>query len=541
MSEGCQTKEEPPGARTREELFEHLRSIQHATAKSGMYSCFESWCDSEGVFNPALLAEDIVSNNHVKTDAASDTMYFYDEDQGFYNRNGDDRVRALIEACLASENRQHRTTEVTYLVHSKTLTTLEPSRKIALMNGLLDPETQTLEDFTPDEFVTNKLPVKYDADAKCPEIIKFFSEIAPSDVETMFEEIFGYCLLRELPIHKATVLLGEGANGKSTFLDLLTLFLGKDNVSHVTLQQMCEGKFELAELHGKLANIVDDLPGASLKAVGNFKTVTGNAPILVQRKHKDPFNVWSTTKHLFGCNKIPKSPEDTIAYYRRFNIVPFNRFFTGTADDKAKLKKISAPRELSGMLNLALSGLKRLIENGDYSRAKSTEETRQLMIKSSDSCKSFAEEKLEESESPEDYITTEATYQMYVAYCHENRLPKIERKPILDAAVRQNFPNVEHSQIRIEGKKPFIWRYLKVKSVLPVLPVLALVYSSKSQPDSNLYRRTKTSKTAKTDCLIPCPECKAKGKPMFFGSDGDLRTHMSACHYSEEPMQEVLP
>lgn len=444
------------------------------------YTAFDSWC-IEGVFNPVRLALDLTQNYMMRTNIESDELFFFDEATGIYDRHGDTVLRRAIENCLGMESRRERANEVLYHVHVKTTEKLEESRKIAVLNGLLDVRTGELHPFTPTEFVTVQLPVTYDKNAVCPEILKFFGEIAPPDMEPMFEEVFGYCLLRELPIHKATVLLGEGANGKSTFLDLLTLFLGKENVSHVTLQQMCEGRFELAELHGKLANIVDDLPGASLKSVGNFKTVTGNAPILVQRKHKDPFNEWSTTKHLFGCNKLPKPSEDTIAYFRRFNIVPFNRFFTGASDDKAKLKKISAQGELSGMLNLALSGLKRLLEKGDFSGAKSTEDTRQLYIKSSDSCKAFVEEKLEESESPEDYITTEATYQKYVAYCHENRLPKIERKPILDAAVRQNFPNVKHSQIHIEGKKPFVWSYLKVKSVLPVLPGLpglALSYSN---------------------------------------------------------------
>jgi putative DNA primase/helicase len=446
------------------------------TYKPLPYIQFDSWC-VDGVFNHSRLALDIVQNYSIHTNIETDDLYIFNETTGIYDRKGDVALRRIIDNCLGKESRQQRANEVIYLVHVRTKEKIEESKKIAVQNGLLDVFTGELSPFTPNEFVTIQLPITYDKTATCPETLKFFSEIAPPDMEPMFEEVFGYCLLRELPIHKATVLLGEGANGKSTFLDLLTLFLGKDNVSHVTLQQMCEGRFELAELHGKLANTVDDLPSASLKAVGNFKTVTGNAPILVQRKHKDPFNEWSTTKHLFGCNKLPKPSEDTIAYFRRFNIVPFSRFFTGASDDKAKLRKISALGELSGMLNLALSGLKRLLEKGDFSGAKSTEDTRQLYIKSSDSCKAFAEEKLEESESPEDYITTEATYMMYVAYCRENRLPKIEKKPILDAAVRQNFPNVEHGQIRIEGKKPFIWRYVKVKSVLPVLPALVPTYS----------------------------------------------------------------
>jgi putative DNA primase/helicase len=430
------------------------------------YSQFDSWC-VDGVFNHPRLAKDIIQNYSIHTDVETDELYIFNETTGIYDRNGDVALRRIIDNCLGKESTQKRANEVIYLIHVRTKEKIEESSKIAVQNGLLDVLTGELTPFTPNEFVTVQLPITYDKTATCPEILKFFSEIAPSDLQAQFEEVFGYSLLRELPIHKATVLLGEGCNGKSTFLDLLTLFLGKDNVAHVTLQQMCEGKFELAELHGKLANIVDDLPGSALKAVGNFKTVTGNAPILVQRKHKNPFSEWSTTKQFFGCNKLPKPSEDTTAYFRRFNIIPFNRFFTGKADDKGKLKKMTTPSELGGLLNLALAGLKRLRENGDYTGAKSIEETRQLYIKSSDSCKAFVEEKLEESDDPEDYITTETAYQMYVTYCRENRLPKIESKPNLSQAIRQTFPNVEHT--KVTGSKSWVWQYLKLKTT-PVTP-----------------------------------------------------------------------
>lgn len=458
----------------KEEHAQHIKEIaqgihesekpENAPKEHGMYSSFESWCDQNtGLFNPALLARDIVDNYTMKTDQESDVLYFYDEERGFYDSKGDIRLRTIIENCLNPENRQRRTTETIYLVHSKTLAPIERSKKITVQNGIVDVVSGQLLPFTPNEFIVNKLPVNYDATAQCPEIIKFFNEISPSDLRLQFEEIFGYCLYQELPIHKATVLLGEGRNGKSTFLDLLTLFLGRENVSHVTLQQMCEGKFELAELYGKLVNVCDDLPGASLKAVGTFKWVTGNAPIMAQRKHKDPFNFWNTAKMLFGCNKLPRPSEDTIAYFSRFNIIPFNRFFIGETDDKEKLKKISTPTELSGLLNLALAGLKRLLANGDFTNCKSIEENRQLYIRSSDSCKAFVEEQLEESMEPTDYIPTETIYQLYVTYCQENRLPKIEPKTSLTRAIRQTFPNAELTKERVEGVSTWVWQYVKMK------------------------------------------------------------------------------
>jgi hypothetical protein len=39
--------------------------------------------------------------------------------------------------------------------------------------------------------------------------------------------------------------------------------------------------------------------------------------------------------------------------------------------------------------------------------------------------------------------------------------------------------------------------------------------------------------------LIPCPYCKARGKPMSFVSDHDLKCHVASCHEPEEPEDYV--
>lgn len=441
--------------------------------KPSMWSQFDSWCDPLGNFNPALLAQDIVNNYAIKTDRTTDILYFYDAERGIYDKNGDVVIRTIVENCLKENDRQHRTSETIFLTHSKTLQKIEPAKEIAVLNGILNVESGEVSAFTPAKFIIYQLPIRYDPDATCPEITKFFTEIAPEDLTPQFEEVFGYCLLQSLPIHKATVLLGEGRNGKTTFLNLLTAFLGRENVSHVTLQEMCEGKFELAELKDKLANIVDDLPGKALKTVGTFKWVTGNSPISAQYKYKNSFTFWPTVKHLFGCNKLPKPSEDTIAYFSRFNIVPFTHLFIGENDDKGKLKKMTTPTELSGLLNLALAGLKRLLKNGDFTNSRTIEQNRELYIRSSDSCKAFAEECLEESDDPKGYITTETVYQSYVQYVKKNRLPTVETKPKLTQAIRQTFPNAEQVQERVLKRRIWVWRYLRKKSVTTAQSTLA--------------------------------------------------------------------
>lgn len=333
---------------------------------------------------------------------------------------------------------------------------------IAVTNGLLNPEKGTLTPYTPNEFVVQQIPVEFKPEAECPVNLKFLAEVLEPDQIPIIQEALGYCLLQAMPIHTSIVLLGEGANGKSTLLNVINAFLGAENVSHVTLQQLCEGRFELAQLHNKLANICDDLPSNSLKSVGNYKNLTGNAPIQGQHKFKDPFNFLSHAKLFFACNKLPPAPEDTVAYYRRFIILNFSRMFTGKNADNKLLEKLTTPNELSGLLNWALEGLKRLLKNGQFTSAKSIEETRSQYIRTADSCLAFIEEQTEISLDLKDYVTDDTLNQQYIAYCILYKLPK-KRKADLTIAMQQNRPEAQRTQKRILKTRIRVWQYLKLK------------------------------------------------------------------------------
>ena len=88
---------------------------------------------------------------------------------------------------------------------------------------------------------------------------------------------------------KSFIFLGQGANGKSTLLDLLLAFLGSLNASKVSLQDLGSNRFRVAELYGRMANIFTDLDNKSLQSTSMFKMITTGDPITAERKFKDPF------------------------------------------------------------------------------------------------------------------------------------------------------------------------------------------------------------------------------------------------------------
>jgi putative DNA primase/helicase len=65
---------------------------------------------------------------------------------------------------------------------------------------------------------------------------------------------FGYCLTPDTSQQRFVVAVGEGQNGKSVALDVLTALLGPENVSHVRAELFAQ-RFQLTMTLGKLANV----------------------------------------------------------------------------------------------------------------------------------------------------------------------------------------------------------------------------------------------------------------------------------------------
>ena len=135
--------------------------------------------------------------------------------------------------------------------------------------------------------------------------------------------MFGYALWRGMPAQVSFILVGEGANRKSTLFAILKSMLGARNVTSFAIQELENEKFLRGALYGKLVNIRSELPSAALKDTGIFKHLTGGDPISTDVKYGRPFTFVSYAKLIFATNRIPKTPDDTDAFFRRWIIISF--------------------------------------------------------------------------------------------------------------------------------------------------------------------------------------------------------------------------
>jgi len=328
---------------------------------------------------------------------------------------------------------------------------------VDLTDGLTDEER--LLPPVAEYFFTWRLPVNWNPKAVCPKFMKFLNEVVCEKDVLGLQEFFGYCLARHHHFQKAFMLVGDGANGKSTVLGVLKALLGRENIASIPLQSLETNRFAAANLAGKLANIHADLPDKSLYQTGTLKMLTGGDMLTAERKFKEGYSFENTAKLIFSCNKLPEAKDDTSAFFRRWVIINFpNRFPPDKADPKL-LNKLTTPDELSGVLNWALEGLKRLEVAGEFSSAITADEMAELYERMSDSLAAFVQDCVEHT--PDSRIGKEEFYAVYAAYCRQNKLPP-KSKDLVGKSLAQ-YVNVISERPEIGDKRMYVWKGIKVK------------------------------------------------------------------------------
>jgi putative DNA primase/helicase len=265
------------------------------------------------------------------------------------------------------------------------------------------------------------IPVNYDEEATCPAIEIFLGEIVSEDDLPLLIEIFAWCLDLNSTIQRFILLVGEGANGKSTYIRLIRAFIGEPNCSSITLQALAHNRFASAELFGKFVNIYPDLPATLVKDTGTLKALTGGDAIYAERKFERGFTFINKAKLIFSANTVPRIDDESYAIWRRAIIIRFPNKFSGSDRDPDLIDKLTTPEELSGLLNLAIDKLKILREQGDFSYNPNWKLTREEYTLLSDPATAFIESECELD--PLEEIPKPELYKSYRKFCIESKIP----------------------------------------------------------------------------------------------------------------------
>ena len=296
------------------------------------------------------------------------------------------------------------------------------ARHIVFQNGRFDIFMNTFKELHSGIIVRNIIPWNYNPAAESALVDEVLNKISCHDNDTrlLLEEIAGYCFYRRNELGKAFILTGDGANGKSTYIDMVMTMLGEENISSLALNELSE-KFQNAELFGKLANLGDDIGEEFIASSSVFKKLVTGERIQVQRKGQDPFEFNNYAKMIFSANNIPRIRDKSGGLRRRLIILPFDAVFSKNDPDYKPYIKydLRAQECMEYFIKLAIKGLQRVLTNDEFTTPQKSANALQDYEKENNSIVGFIDEF-----GVDNFLnnSTKDMYNRYSEYCMENGL-----------------------------------------------------------------------------------------------------------------------
>ncbi|MGN1399396.1 MAG: phage/plasmid primase, P4 family [Erysipelotrichaceae bacterium] len=385
------------------------------------------------------------NNNHIIK--INDQLHIYKN--GIYV-DGYKEIESQMIKHIQRLNRAKRQEVLSYM-EIMDIENLEMSHAnyIAFKNGIYNIETDTLEPFTPDIIITNKIEHDYNPDAYSELADKTLDKLACHDknIRMLLEECIGYCFYRRNELRKSFILTGEKENGKSTFLAMIKALLGRKNIASLDLKELGD-RFKTAELFGKLANIGDDIGSEFIPNPAVFKKLSSGNPINVERKGKDPFDFSSYAKLLFSANSIPRIKDKSGAVISRLVIIPFDaRFSADDPDFDPYIKyKLIQEEPMQYLINIGVKGLNRVLKNQKFTSSEKTTKALQEYTEYNNPILLFFKEDVKIENEP-----TSTVYRAYSEFCIENSFTPMSNIEF-SKQVKKHF-NYEIVNKTIKGKK----------------------------------------------------------------------------------------
>ena len=403
-------------------------------------------------FKPRLLADRILQDETLLSDP--DTGLVYRWNGHYWESFDEDHVRAVALRYLGDESQKSRAEDAAYQV--KMLCTLPHGRTvndqmdwICLKNGMFNLRTYEMAPHAPDYYCTYTLPVSFEPDSAktCSRWMLYLEQsVQTPEAIAQLQEYLGYVLVRHTKYEKCLLLVGPGADGKSTFLKIMKELVGDENCAAVSFQDL-EDQFQRSSLYGKLLNISTEV-GAKAIESPYFKGITSGDPINAAFKHKNAFTFSPYCKLAFAANRLPRVLDNSDGFFRRVLPVRFKKQFLD--DDPGKDSELFEilKGELSEIFAWAVVGLARLTENRKFTGSDETRAMMQDYRRINNPILCYVEDQCIIDEDAE--IGKKEIYDDYKSYCGKNGYTSMNRENFfreLYVAVA----NLKQYQHRVDG------------------------------------------------------------------------------------------
>lgn len=216
------------------------------------------------------------------------------------------------------------------------------------------------------------MPAVFNPKATYPSWQKFLDLCQPSKAVQRFLQVFyGYSLLGIIGAQKLVFHYGEGANGKSTFIEALWRatgsYAGTLNAESVTgTQSRGAGQAtpDIAQLPGKRLVRVSELPRGEMLREALVKQLTGGEPMMARHNYGNFFELRPVFKATMSGNDKPRIDGIDLGIWRRLALVIWAQTIPEAERREMETVLAEFAAERSGILNWLLEGALSYLNHG---------------------------------------------------------------------------------------------------------------------------------------------------------------------------------
>jgi putative DNA primase/helicase len=405
----------------------------------------------------------IVAKSAQRNSRSNDPLYYYNNEKGFY-QPAEGLVKARLEQIESNVITETVTNVIQKLArrHQRYLEEFDADINVLnLRNGLYSIEKDELQPHNPNYLSLKQLPILYDKNAKPKRFGKFLSEVLyPQQIRTVVE-LMAYTFHRANPFELYVVLLGNGANGKSVLMHVLTRLHGEENVSNTSLNALVNNRFAAADLLGKNVNIDMELSNATITDMAMLKKLTGQQPVRIERKNMDAYDTLLHAKLFFSTNEMPQIIDFSDGHYRREIVISFPNQFEEGKNANPNLKyELTKEGELFGLFNVLMSALRNRIlkEKRVYVDVKTINERRLKHEFASNPVKAFFDDAVAPDSTEDDCVGKEEFHEAYVKFSKYHKLPAYNYQTFCKL-LKQKIPSYRLREGRkgTGGERKLVW------------------------------------------------------------------------------------
>lgn len=429
-----------------------------------------------------VTALDIMSNYPTLTLRESlnsdnkDEILIYNN--GYYNK--EKSIKEIIHSLYPFEFKRNDVNEIVeYIKYANVVNREACDTNLHIINtenGLYNYKSKELLPHDPKYPSLIQIPIAYDKTKKCPNFLKFINEsVTPSDRGNCLNGL-AYIFHRRNDKEVLNFLVGEGYNGKSLLISVMTHLLGDRNVSNVSLDRILNDPYVESSMLGKLVNFAPDTKVLTAEDMTKLKIIAGKQRTTIEKKYQDSHEGALNIKLFFPINRIGEINDDSDGYHRRPNYSVFPQKYKDELSEEEKNDplqeyKLANPKlektlkeESQGIFNLLIEYLNKL-EEKNFRFGNSANQNREKYDLLQNRIPIFVKERIE---FDNDYNHTKYGYRQMFEYkdfiftqldkfCKEKEIPTPSKKTLgeyLRKQIESRYKNpTNKNEFSFDGKR----------------------------------------------------------------------------------------